>query len=54
MKDWYIRNIDNITWWLIGWVSWGALDALARGNYGLATLDVAIIALNYFLWKNRN
>jgi hypothetical protein len=50
-SNWWQTNSDYITWWMIGWLSWGCLDALARGNYGLALLDVVLIGINYKLWK---
>lgn len=49
IRDWYIRNQDAITWWLIGWLSWGLMDSLARGNYGWAAFTALMIWLNYKL-----
>jgi hypothetical protein len=48
---WYRTYSVEITWFLIGWLTWGFLDALARGNYFWALLDAALIYVNYKLWK---
>lgn len=53
-REWYMRYSDEITWWIIGWLSFSGLDAIVRGNWGFAILDVALIVLNYKLWKNNN
>ncbi len=52
-KNWYIRNQDAITWFLIGWLSWGLTDNLARGQWVLALFCAALIWLNYKLIKVR-
>ena len=52
--SWWLRNDNNITWWLIGWLSWGMLDNLARGNYAFSLLDAILIVMNYMMWKGRH
>lgn len=52
-RNWYIRNQDAITWFLIGWLSWGCIDQLARGNYGWAAADAVLIWVNYRFLKVR-
>ena len=46
-RNWYIRNQDAITWFLIGWLAMGCIDSLSRGQYGWAALDVVLIYMNY-------
>lgn len=52
--SWWNRNDSNITWFLIGWITWGFTDALARGNYAFAVLDAVLIVANYMMWKSRH
>ena len=52
MIKWFRENNDQITWFIIGWLSWGFLDALARGSYTIALIDVILIGVNYMMWKN--
>jgi hypothetical protein len=46
-RNWYVRNQDAITWFIIGWLSMACLDNLARGSYGWAVFDAVIIYINY-------
>lgn len=48
-KNWYIRNQDAITWFLIGWLSMGLLDNLITGQYIWAVISAALIWVNYKL-----
>jgi len=50
-REWYIRNSNEITWFLIGLLVSGGIDSLARGNYGHAALSFGIAYLNYFMNK---
>ena len=52
-SEWYHNHDTEITWWLLGWLTWGFLDTLARGSYGYAALNAILIAINYILWKKR-
>lgn len=49
MRDWYVRNQDAITWFLIGWLTWGGIDQLSRGHYGWAAVDFLLAYGNYKL-----
>ena len=51
--EWYSKYDSEVTWWLIGWLSWGMIDQLARGSYGFALLNAVLIVMNYQMWKNR-
>ncbi len=53
MRDWYVRNQDAITWFLIGWLAFAGLDNLINGEYLWAAIDAALIYLNYKLIKVR-
>ena len=49
--QWYRSNSVEITWFLIGWLTLGALEALTHENYGIALVDIALAYLNYRLYK---
>lgn len=51
--DWYIRNQDAITWFLIGWLAFAGLDALTEGRYFAAVFNGLLIWLNYTMSKVR-
>ena len=46
-RNWYVRNQDAITWFIIGWLSLSCVDNLARGNYIWAAVDAAIVFINF-------
>ena len=48
-SNWYSRNQDAITWFLIGWLSMGLVDNLSRGQYFWAAFDAVLIWVNYKL-----
>ena len=48
-KNWYVRNQDSITWFIIGWLALALLRALGDGEYFWAAIDAALIWLNYKL-----
>lgn len=50
-REWYIRNSNEITWFLIGILTIGGLESLVREQYGHAALSFAIAYLNYFMNK---
>lgn len=52
-REWYVRNQDAITWFLIGWLSTGLLQHLFQGDYGWAAIDAFLIWANYKLLKVR-
>lgn len=47
MRNWYVRNQDAITWFIIGFLTFGIIDNLARGAYFWAALDAVLIYINY-------
>jgi hypothetical protein len=52
-RQWYLRNYEAITWFLIGFITLNMLNNLERGNYSGAVLDAFIIAANYFFVSRR-
>jgi hypothetical protein len=52
-RNWYIRNQDAITWFIIGWLAMAGMTALAEGRYLWVAIDAALIWLNYSLIKAR-
>jgi hypothetical protein len=52
-RNWYIRNQDEISWFIIGWMSLATLDALFEGRYIWALINAGIVWLNYSLRKVR-
>lgn len=47
IRDWYVRNQDAITWFIIGWVAFAFFDSLARHDFVWAAIDAALIWANY-------
>lgn len=50
---WFIRHNTEVTWWLIGWLTFAGIDALANGNLFWAIVDAGLIYFNYYMWKTR-
>lgn len=48
-RNWYIRNQDAITWFLIGWLTWSGIDNLVNGQYIWAAVNAFLIWVNYKL-----
>lgn len=48
-RDWYIRNQDAITWFLIGWLTFGGFENITKGQYGWAAFDFILAFVNYKL-----
>ena len=46
-RNWYVRNQDAITWFLIGWLTFAGLDNLLSGQYIWAAINFAIAYANY-------
>ena len=51
IRNWYVRNQQQITWFLIGVLTLQGLNELARGDYGQAALSFGIAGLNYAFQK---
>lgn len=48
-RNWYSRNQDAITWFLIGWLTFSALDSLVNGQYIWAAVSAFLAWVNYKL-----
>lgn len=48
-KNWYIRNQDAITWFIIGWLSFALLQDIITGDWIWAAINTALIYANYKL-----
>ncbi len=53
LLQWFREFNTEITWWIIGFLSWSVIDGLARGNYVMAAVNAGLAYLNYRLWKAR-
>lgn len=51
IKQWYTTNTTEITWFIIGLLTWTGLDSLASRNYGYALFCFAIAYLNFAVRK---
>lgn len=47
--NWYTRNYEAITWFIIGWLSLDLLHEFARGNWIGCLFDIALIWINVHL-----
>lgn len=47
--NWYVRNQDPISWFVIGLITYAFITRLGEGSYGWAALDAALIYINYKL-----
>ncbi len=52
-RDWYVRNQDAITWFIIGVLTSGMIEQLIKQNYILAAISAGLIYVNYKFSKIR-
>lgn len=48
-RSWYLRNQNEITWFLIGFLIAAALNSFSRGEYADMTFSLALAFANYYL-----
>lgn len=48
-RNWYVRNQDAITWFIIGFLTFGLFVNLSEGDYVWAAVDALLIWVNYKL-----
>jgi len=53
MLNWYSKYRTEISWWVIGWLTFAAIDCLLKTDYVLALVNTVLIVINYKLWKNQ-
>jgi len=53
IREWYIRNSDEITWFLIGFLISSALVQIGQHNYTDAAIDCLIAGINYIFYAKR-
>lgn len=51
IREWYLRNHIQITWFLIGWLVLSGITSFARGDYTTTALAWGIACINYILVK---
>jgi hypothetical protein len=49
---WYNTHLVEISWFIIGWLAMCLLRDISLGDLGSCVLDVILIAVNYYLYKN--
>lgn len=53
IKNWYVRNQDALTWFVIGFIIMPTIESLVQGNYVSAAIGAFLIWINYKLRKVR-
>jgi len=51
IRQWYLRNHTEITWFLIGFLTLAGFHDLSIGDYTGALIDFGLAYVNYFLSK---
>lgn len=51
IRDWYLRNYTEITWFLIGFLIMGGLVDLGESNYIGAIISFGVAYINYLFVK---
>ena len=51
IKQWYLKNYIEITWFLIGFMVFAGLQDLSTGNYFGALVSFVLAYINYALNK---
>lgn len=52
-RNWYVRNQDAITWFVIGLLTMSTIDYTVKGDWIWATISAVLIWANYKLSKVR-
>jgi predicted negative regulator of RcsB-dependent stress response len=51
IRQWYLHNYTEITWFLIGFLTLAGFHDLSVGNYTGALVDFGLAYVNYFFSK---
>jgi hypothetical protein len=46
-RAWYLRNYTEITWFLIGFLTFAGLQDLSQGDYVQAVISFILVAVNW-------
>jgi len=49
IRYWFVRNADQISWFIIGWMSLQGLNDILRGDVIGATMAWVLVGINYIL-----
>ena len=52
MLAWFRENHTEITWFIIGFLTWSTIDYISKSDYTSAAINIGLIFLNYKLWKD--
>lgn len=52
-RNWYVRNQDAITWFVIGLLTMSTIDYTVKGDWIWAAISAVLIWANYKLSKVR-
>lgn len=50
-RRWYINYYVEINWFLMGWLSMAAIEAISREQYSTALIDIILIFANYSMYR---
>ena len=50
-RMWYLNYQAEITFWVIGWLSYGVFDCLSTGNYVFAVINAVLVWVNFYMWR---
>lgn len=50
-RRWYINYYVEINWFIIGWLSMAAIEAISREQYSTALIDIILIFANYSMYR---
>jgi hypothetical protein len=48
-RNWYLKNQNEITWFLVGFLIAAALNSISRGEYTDAGFSLLLAYANYYL-----
>ena len=51
-KNWYTRNSESITWFVVGFLTMGMFESLKAGEQGQAAISAVLIILNVGLLRS--
>lgn len=53
IMNWYTRNYEQITWFIIGWMALATIDEFSKGNLTQAGINLFLLAVNYYFVRQR-